>query len=139
MTFSSNFCKLSPAQQININQFLNQIEEKWSFAQSQFCYGLEINYPEYNLNLMFDNILQSRIGSGGSVNPMKANPDGGFWNYFQKGFSTSAKLLKGPGPFVYDLSSDVQSFIQKNLKYSSNEPKPSSSAVRAMAAAKVKV
>ena len=89
---------------------------------------------------MFDNILQSSISGGGSVNPsMNADTAGGFWKYFQKGFSTSAKLLKGPGPFVYDLSSDVQSFIQKNLKYSSNEPKPSSSAVRAMAAAKVKV
>ena len=88
---------------------------------------------------MFDNILQSSISGGGSVNPMNADTAGGFWKYFQKGFSTSAKLLKGPGPFVYDLSSDVQSFVQKNLKYSSSEPKPSSSAVRAMAAAKVKV
>ena len=30
MTFASNYCKISPATQLRINQYFNQIKKKWS-------------------------------------------------------------------------------------------------------------
>ena len=137
-TISNNYCKLSRAQQIQVAQFFNQIEQKWSITQQTFCLGINIEYPQFNLNLLFDSMLQT--GNKAAPNGFNSIQTGSnFWTYYKKGFQTSAKMLKGPGSFLYDLGQDVNSFIQKNVAFNSNEPPPSNTLVRTMAMAKIKV
>ena len=78
-SFSSNFCKISPAQQLQATEYFHEIKKKWSVTQEQFCSGLDIKYPTFNLNMLFENMIQGAMDGGGSTNPLSAQ-SGGFWD-----------------------------------------------------------
>ena len=103
MTFASNYCKISPATQLRINQYFNQIKKKWSMTQGQVCYGLNIENPTFNLNMLFEDMVQGSTGNGVVTNSKRAKIGGGFWDYYKRGLGISMSLIKGPGHFVYDL------------------------------------
>ena len=44
-------------QQLRINQYFNQIKKKWSMTQGQVCYGLNIENPTFNLNMLFEDMV----------------------------------------------------------------------------------
>ena len=83
-SISNNFCKLSRAQQNQIGQRFEQIEEKWTIAQSTVCHGTTIEYPQVNLNILFNNMIQT--GNSAAIDGLNVQ-DGSnnFWEYFQKG------------------------------------------------------
>ena len=98
-TYINNFCKISKAQQIEVAQLFELVEQKWMIVQQNFCHGVNIEYPHFNLNTLFDGIITK--GSNAPINGLASQCGYNFWQYVEQGFATGAKSIMGIGHLVY--------------------------------------
>ena len=90
-TYINNFCKISKAQQIEVAQLFELVEQKWMIVQQNFCHGVNIEYPHFNLNTLFDGIISK--GSNAPINGLASQSGPNFWQYVEQGFATGAKSI----------------------------------------------